>query len=281
MVDRLCPVCGDSYQADPARLLHGRQTTCSRQCSYSLRGQKRSVSTTESCGVCGTPATRAPSKKARSKTSVFLCSRKCAYQARSMGLVGREVVTPYAIPETTRQMQAERLRAANAQRKATGNYRHTEETKAKLSQTTALAIAEGRIPRVSGLELRVGEVLHHMGVSAIHQYHLRGVHGRYEAVLDYFLPELGVALEFNGTFWHADPRVYPNGPVKPCQIRVAEKYQRKRALLAELHIPLIEVWELDFKADPESSVRRALGSLTTEPTEPVSMVFKTSTQSPR
>lgn len=281
MIERLCPVCGNLYQANPTRLLHGRQTTCSRQCSYSLRGQMRSFPTTEPCGVCGTPVTRAPSKVARSKTTAFLCSRTCAYKARSMGLVGREVAAPYTIPEETRRAQAERQRAVNARRKAADNYRHTEETKTKLSQTTALAIAEGRIPRVSGLELRVGEVLHHMGVSAIHQYRLRGVHGRYEAVLDYFLPELGVALEFNGTFWHADPRVYPNGPVKPCQIQVAEKYQRKVALLAELQIPIIEVWELDFKIDPEGSVRKALGSLTTEPTEPISMVFKTSTQSPR
>lgn len=173
------------------------------------------------------------------------------------------MTTPYIIPEATRQAQAERQRAVNARRKATDNYRHTEETKAKLSQATALAIAEGRIPRVSGLELRVGEVLCHLGVSAIPQYRLRGAHGRYEAVLDYFLPELGAALEFNGTFWHADPRVYPTGPVKPCQVRVAEKYQRKLTLLAELHIPLIEVWELDFKADPEGSVRKALDRIPT------------------
>src|SRR5699024_11048223 len=33
-VNRECPVCAVSYEADPVRLRHGRQTTCSRACSY-------------------------------------------------------------------------------------------------------------------------------------------------------------------------------------------------------------------------------------------------------
>ncbi len=36
-----CPVCNDDYFADPKRLKHGRQTTCSRKCSYRLRGKER------------------------------------------------------------------------------------------------------------------------------------------------------------------------------------------------------------------------------------------------
>ena len=257
MIERLCPVCGDQYQADIARLKVGKQVTCSRRCLYSSKYPDKTPMTGP-CGVCGVPVTRPAAKVARSKTLAFLCSPKCAYQARSTGLVGREVLTPYTIPEATRQAQAERLRAVNAQRKAAGNYGHTEETKVKLSKATSLAIAEGRMPRVSALELRVGGVLALLGVPAVHQYHLRGSRGRYDAVLDYFLPETGTALEFNGTFWHADPRAYPDGPVKPSQIRVAEKYQRKLALLAELHIPLIEVWEIDFRTDPSGSVRAAL-----------------------
>ena len=175
--------------------------------------------------------------------------------------MGREVTIPYDIPEATRQASAQRRVALNALRKAEGRYACSKETKSKLSKTTALAIAEGRIPRVSGLEMKVGSVLASLGVQAIHQYHLRGAHGLYDAVLDYFLPEMGAALEVNGTFWHSDPRAYPNGPVKPCQVRVAEKYQQKKILLTTLQIPLIEVWEIDFLADPEEAVKKALGSM--------------------
>ncbi len=38
--NRTCPVCSIEYYADPQRLKHGRQTTCSRFCSYKLRAKK-------------------------------------------------------------------------------------------------------------------------------------------------------------------------------------------------------------------------------------------------
>ncbi len=34
---RTCPECSKIYDAEPARLKHGRQTTCSRECSYKRR----------------------------------------------------------------------------------------------------------------------------------------------------------------------------------------------------------------------------------------------------
>lgn len=40
-ISRTCPVCGTSYLADLQRLKHGRQSTCSRDCSYKLRASLR------------------------------------------------------------------------------------------------------------------------------------------------------------------------------------------------------------------------------------------------
>lgn len=130
-------------QVNPTRLKHGRGTTCSRRCSYSLRGQAKTTSIIGLCGVCGKEVARTPSRRERSKTTAFLCSPTCAYQARSKGLVGREVTHPYVISLSTRQASADRRIAQNARRKAEGRYAQTEETKAKLSQSTARAIAEG------------------------------------------------------------------------------------------------------------------------------------------
>lgn len=259
MVERPCPVCGTVYEADPTRLKHGRQTTCSRKCSYSLRASSRSTSVTGPCAVCGEPVSRPPSKVAQSKTDALLCSRACAYQARSLGLVGREVTEPYKVPPETRAAQAERLVAQNAQRKAEGRYGHSEETKAKLSRIMAEAIAGGRIPRVSQAEQEVAPILEKLGIPFHPQHRMRGDKGRFAAVVDYFLPDRNTALEFNGTFWHADLRVYPHGPEHPSQKRTAAKYQRKRAFLAQQGITVAEVWELDFKENPEQAVRDALG----------------------
>ena len=40
IVERACEMCAAHYDADTQRLKHGRQTTCSRACSYLLRAQK-------------------------------------------------------------------------------------------------------------------------------------------------------------------------------------------------------------------------------------------------
>jgi len=40
-VDMECPVCGASYVADGYRLSIGKQTTCSRKCSYVYRNNKK------------------------------------------------------------------------------------------------------------------------------------------------------------------------------------------------------------------------------------------------
>src|SRR5699024_281803 len=47
---------------------------------------------------------------------------------------------------------------------------------------------------------------------------VRGAAGRFVACVDFMLSD-GRALEVNGTFWHTDPRVYPDGPTFPAQVR--------------------------------------------------------------
>ncbi len=39
LVERECPNCKKIYQANASRLKHGRQTSCSRACSYQIRGR--------------------------------------------------------------------------------------------------------------------------------------------------------------------------------------------------------------------------------------------------
>lgn len=91
------------------------------------------------------------------------------------------------------------------------------------------------------------------------QFLVRGEGGRYIACCDYYLPDLNLAVEVNGTYWHADPRVYPQGPSTPSQKRTCDKYAVKMAALAERGIKVAEVWEMDFKANPEGAVKAAVG----------------------
>lgn len=99
-VERKCPVCGQTYSADKVRLRHGRQTTCSRNCSYRLRAGTLSKSRTYQCAVCRKEVLRSP---AQVKSRFVFCSRACHYLGRSMGFVQRVVTQPYNVSEEGRK----------------------------------------------------------------------------------------------------------------------------------------------------------------------------------
>lgn len=258
-VQRECPVCGDTYTADENRLRHGRQTTCSRACSYRLRSDKKERGQSFECAVCGQQFTRTPSK-IKAKHGAVFCSPECHYAGRSLGLTKRVVTRPYVISDSARAAWRAGAAKAVATRRARDNYRQSDATRRRLSETTARAIAEGRIPSVSQLEDEVAEVLDSLGLVYSRQVSIRGKGGRYAACVDFLLAD-GRALEVNGTFWHSDPVVYPEGPVYPSQIRSAERWQRKVEALDALSIPLVVVWEREFRNDPTEAVRIALATV--------------------
>lgn len=99
-IERQCPVCGVTYLADQVRLRYGRQTTCSRKCSYKLRAGTLSKTRTYQCAVCGKEVLRSP---AQVKSRFVFCSRKCHYRGRSMGLVCRIVKERYNVSDEGRK----------------------------------------------------------------------------------------------------------------------------------------------------------------------------------
>lgn len=79
-ITRPCPVCGVDYLADPQRLKHGRQTTCSRECSYKYRAMQTSVQSIElTCLDCGKTYYRKPGEKHGLK----FCSLECYFNHRN------------------------------------------------------------------------------------------------------------------------------------------------------------------------------------------------------
>src|SRR5690625_4495158 len=154
-VNRECLVCAVSYKADLVRLRPGRHPTGSRACSYVLRANKRKKGKTFECPVCEVEFTRTPSQ-IKSKHSVSYCSAACMYQGRTLGLTPRIVDKPYV---RVAPINYEAIARAHATRRARNNYGHTDDTRARLSEATTRAIAEGRIAPVSKLEDEVAVVL--------------------------------------------------------------------------------------------------------------------------
>ena len=71
--------------------------------------------------------------------------------------------------------------------------------------------------------------------------------------LDIFLPELNKAIEFNGTYIHADPRFYKANDMIYYKFAedIWKRDEEKQRMCDELGIKLFVVWEHDWDNDPE------------------------------
>jgi len=255
--ERVCPVCGALYTADITRLKHGRETTCSRQCSYILRAntlEQPNTKVSVTCSVCGKEFTRHICKM-KSKHQAFFCSTECQYKARTLGITPRIVDKPYVItPEAYIgwNIGAQKTRAIRIKK---DNYKHKESTKKLLSEATIKQLSDGRMSHVSKLEDRVALQLSNLGANYERQKGFRNSKGQYICVLDFWFPDFGIALEVNGTYWHADSRFFSSDMLNSTQLRGLEKFSNKARLLEELSIPLFIIWEYDFNQSPVGSVR--------------------------
>ena len=77
LITKTCPVCGKKYQADVKRLAYGRQATCSRECSYMLRGKAQQTKQAVNCERCGKMFYATPGKIAKGRGKY--CSKQCTF----------------------------------------------------------------------------------------------------------------------------------------------------------------------------------------------------------
>jgi hypothetical protein len=113
---------------------------------------------------------------------------------------------------------------------------------------------------VSKVEDVVAAELDAIGIGYVRQHAIRAANGTYSCVFDFLINDT-TALEVQGTYWHADPRFFPEGPTHPIQKRNAIKWANKLAEASVRNIRVIEVWEYDIKINPAESVRKALDGL--------------------
>jgi 5-methylcytosine-specific restriction endonuclease McrA len=99
---RKCPICRTVYDADPTRLKHGREKTCSKECSRALISRKLRKQKVITCPVCGIPFSVSPSRLQNAKYTP-VCSTKCLYKGRTLGIIKREITRPYKITENSRK----------------------------------------------------------------------------------------------------------------------------------------------------------------------------------
>ena len=91
------------------------------------------------------------------------------------------------------------------------------------------------------------DFLDKLGVKYIYQFEAKDI-GRF---YDFYLPEHRILLEVDGSFHHSDPRLVKESEMSPMQKhnRMVDKIKDKWALLHG--IPLIRIWEIDIRKNPQ------------------------------
>ncbi len=170
-VERECPVCRKTYRARVGRLRHGRETTCSRACSYERRVAARRTAEEVVCATCEKTFASVPSKGARRRHGAAFCSRVCHYAGRSIGVTKRVVVAPYEI---------------------------SEEARATNSRKAAIEYARGRSLPIPETERLVSDALASDGVEFVHQCVFEWERGAF--CVDFYFPSLSLVVEIDGDY---------------------------------------------------------------------------------
>lgn len=106
--------------------------------------------------------------------------------------------------------------------------------------------AAGIYPKArTKIELTVMSMLQEAQLSFLYQHKLAEF-----ICVDFFLPTHKLVIECFGTYWHCDPRVYPNGPQTKAQRKNSGTDRWREKKIAEMGYQLLILWEKDIKEDP-------------------------------
>jgi hypothetical protein len=184
-------VCGRVYDADATRLKFGRQTTCSRLCSYEFRAAGKKNRTEHQCPVCGKRFERSPSQR-KAQHGLECCSSQCAYKVRRR-VVTRPYVLVAQVDRTASSKKAWESRRANPKP-------YPESARKKATADAIKRIQQGG--GVSQFEREVAKVFRRLGIPVVPSLPVRRPDGTYAAVFDIYLPTRRIAVECHGTYWH-------------------------------------------------------------------------------
>jgi G:T-mismatch repair DNA endonuclease (very short patch repair protein) len=236
-IERECPNCGVIYNADPARLKHGRQTTCSRVCSYQFRAALQQNGSEQTCPVCGESFYRSPAQ-IKAKHGVSACSAECAYKVRK-----RVVTVPYA-PARPYDRQAAAAKAWEVRRANPKPYPESARVKARAQ----LADNLDKLGGVSKFERKAAEVYRDLGFSIDTSCVARNTDGTFYAVYDIVIPARRIIVECHGTYWHGGRWTWDDA--NAAQLKNLRYEERKNAFARSQGFEVRILWEHHFRKDP-------------------------------
>lgn len=103
---------------------------------------------------------------------------------------------------------------------------------------------------VSKIEMIFEKFMKDLGITVKAQYQIG------YKFYDFHILGTNILVEFDGSYWHCDPALYPNGPENAVQKKAIINDAYKNKLAAANGFELIRVWENDFKLHPRSVAKR-------------------------
>jgi very-short-patch-repair endonuclease len=142
--------------------------------------------------------------------------------------------------ETTKKKQSES--AKNRKIHGHTGKKHSPETIDKLREITSKRFQNGTFSRETSIHIKVREFLKSLELCASfeEEFHLKYFS------LDFAFPELKFAIECQGTYFHIDPRFYPNGPQGSIQKRNYGRDIAKKKFLDSRGWTMLELWETEI-----------------------------------
>lgn len=94
-----------------------------------------------------------------------------------------------------------------------------------------------------------------LGISFETQYYLKDLHH----YCDVYIPFKNIIIEFQGDYWHGNPKKYTKEMLSEYQLKKVEKDNELRAYCKENNIRLIEIWESDYNKDVSNVIKTIKG----------------------
>jgi len=146
-------------------------------------------------------------------------------------------------PLSTEHKEKLKNARARSELKARHITSHSKESKLKMAEATAKGWAEGRFNKTTSIHIKVRDFLETLELT---EWVEEEVQVKYFS-MDFAFPSVKIAIECQGTFFHVDPRVYPNGPICKIQRRNYGRDKAKRKICCEQEgWVIIEIWETEI-----------------------------------
>ena len=115
-------------------------------------------------------------------------------------------------------------------------------------------LTSGEFSLSSEIEKRfIEECIESLGVDYNKQYYIKDI----RHYCDVYVPSKNTIIEFQGDYWHGNPKKYLREELSSYQLEKVEKDEILRKYCKDNNINLIEVWESDYNRD-SSSIKEIL-----------------------